>query len=656
MRSARGIAQGAKSLKLLLYSVCFIYIFSCLLFYANCLAEEQTIITSDKLEYNKKTFTYIAQGNVMVQKDDATIEADEMIYNEHTGDVVAKGSVTYTDSDTHIQASRIELNLNTKTGKLYDAEIILIKDNYHITGSEIEKRGDKYYTAPEARFTTCDGPNPEWCFKGKDITLVAGKELKAKNVSFRIKSVPILYSPYLKIPFLSERKSGFLTPSVGYSKSLGTLVRIPFFWAISESRDATFIMDVYTKRGIGEGIEYRYIKPKDISGNWWLYHIRDNRLKKRFFEVTATHQQRSTDGLGGYLSINYVNEVDFFREFELELEARSNRFLESTGELTYPFTNSRLYLLSQYWVDLKEEGISTPQRLPEAGFVLHPTNIGAFWISATTIFSNFWRDEGVYGQRIDIYPQIYQTFGSDIAVMQRFGARGTAYSLKESEEDFLHREDLEYEVVVNTRLFKRYKSFTHVLEPSISYHFITDSNDTPFFDATELFQKRSEIELALLNRFTDERGEFMVMRVSQAYDTNIGDRPFLPLRLEVGIRRPLSLRFDANYDVHEGELESVNSDIFMTISKATFSLGQRYNKRNDINTLIAGIGITPLKSWNIGGRVWYDADEKEVRELALNIRFAEQCWGAYMEFYKRPGDFTAVIMFDLKGISQGLKI
>jgi lipopolysaccharide assembly outer membrane protein LptD (OstA) len=240
--------------------------------------------------------------------------------------------------------------------------------------------------------------------------------------------------------------------------------------------------------------------------------------------------------------------------------------------------------------------------------------------------------------------------------VQKLGVRGTAYSLHRSEDDFLHRENLEYKIVTNTRLFKRYGSFTHFLEPSVSYHFITDSNNIPFFDATELFQKTSKIKFALLNRFTDERGEFMIMRVSQSYDTNIGDRPFLPLKLEVGIRRPLSLRFEASYDVHEGELENVNSDILMTISRATLSVGQRYNKSDDIKTLVAGIGINPSKSWNIGGRIWYDAEEREVRDIAMNIGYARKCWGLYMELYKRPGDFTAVIKFDLKGISQRLKI
>jgi LPS-assembly protein len=654
MRIARG-GKGEARARLTTYHIFLvILIVYCFLTDSPCLAAEETIITSDTLEYSKKTSTYVATGNVKVQREDTTIEADEMIYNEQTGDVTAIGSVKYTDPTVSIQASRVELNLNSKKGKLYDAEILFPEDNYHVAGGEIEKRGETYYVSPDARFTTCDGPIPAWCFKGKDINLNVGKEIKARDVSFRINDVPVLYIPYMKASLLSERQTGFLIPSVGYSNTRGASVRVPFFWAISNDRDATFILDFYSKRGIGEGIEYRYIKPDDVTGTLWLYHIRDTSLKKDFFEMKASHEQRSPSGLGGYLNINYVNEKDFFREFELELETRSNRFLESTGEVSLPLTNSRLYLLAQYWVDLKEESDPPSQKLPEAGFVVHPTSLGDFWVSATATFSNFWRDEGVFGQRFDVYPQILYMFGKDVVVTQNLGVRGSAYSLYRSEDDFIHRENLEYAIVANTRLFKKYTSFTHILEPSISYHLITDSDEAPLFDSTELLKKTSEIELSLLNRFIDERGEFMVMRVSQAYDTHLEDRPFLPLKLEVGIRRLLSLRFDASYDVHEGELESVNSDLSLKVSQIKFSVGQRYNRRDDISTYVVGIGLSPFKVLSLGGRVWYDADEREVREFAVNMRYDQKCWGVYMEFYKRPGDFTAAVMFDLKGISGAL--
>ena len=654
MRSTKNIGYRAKNVASLLYKISIINIFFCILFFTPCLAEKQTVITSDILEYSKKTSTYVAKGNVKVQREDTTIEADEMVYNESTGDVTATGSVYYTDPTVSIQARRAELNLNTKTGTLYDADILFPKDNYHVYGREIEKKGDTYYVSPEARFTTCDGPVPEWCFKGKDITLVVGKEIKARDVSFRIKNVPMIYIPYMKASLLSERQTGFLIPSLEYSNARGASARVPFFWAISEDRDATFILDYYSKRGIGEGMEYRYVRPGGITGTAWLYHIRDKSLKKDFFELKASHEQRSTSGPGGYLNINYVNEKDFFREFELELETRSNRFLESSGEISLPLKSSRLYLLSQYWVDLKEESNPPPQKLPEAGFAVHPTRLGDFWVSATGAFSNFWRDEGVFGQRFNVYPQVLYMFGKDVVVTQNLGVHGSAYALHRSDDDFLHRENLDYKAVVNTRLFRKYTSFTHILEPSVSYHFISDSNETPLFDSTELFQKTSEIELSLLNRFLDERGEFMVMKVSQAYDTYLHERPFLPLKLEVGIRRPLTLRFDASYDVHKGEINSVNSDLFVTISRATLSLGQRYNRDDDISTFVAGIGLSPLKTVSLGARIWYDADEREVREFTVNLKYDRKCWGVYMEFYKRPGDFTAVVMFDLKGISRAL--
>lgn len=250
MRIALSREHRAKTVCFFLCIIFFLFSVFHLLSCAYCFAEEQTIITSDTLEYSKETSTYIAKGKVKIQKADTVVEADEMEYNEDTSEVTAAGAVKYKDKDSSIKADRAELNLDTKTGILYDAEIFFKKDNYHISGKEIEKRGEKYYFSPEATFTTCDGPDPDWCFKGKNMDAVVGEQLKAKDVSFRIKDIPVLYTPYFRAPIMTERKTGFLTPIVGYSKTLGAHLDIPFYWAISENRDATISLDMHTKRGI----------------------------------------------------------------------------------------------------------------------------------------------------------------------------------------------------------------------------------------------------------------------------------------------------------------------------------------------------------------------------------------------------------------------
>lgn len=625
------------------------------LFTPFCFATDETTITSGTLEYVESISTYFAKGSVKITSGDKVIESDEMSYNVQTSDVIATGNVRYDDAETVFTASKMELNLERETGRLYNAEILFKTDNYHISGKEIEKRGEKSYFAPEATFSTCDEPSA-WSFKGKDVDLLVEERLKAKNVSFFIKNIPTLYSPYFVLPFQTERKTGFLMPVIDYSSSRGIHLRIPFFWAISENRDATATMDIYTKRGIGEGLEYRHIEPSGTKGNWWLYHIRDTELNKDFFEVQALHEQRSKEGVGGFLSINFVNEKDFYREFSPYLEVRIRRFLESTGEISLPLENSRIYLLSQYWVDLKEEIRPPPQRLPEAGYVLNPIKAGSFLVSGMATISNFWREEDVFGQRLDIYPRILHKLGNEIVLTQVFGFRETAYSLHRGEDNFLHREAIEYSAVAHTSLLKRYDSFTHVLEPSIGYTLITDSESLPLFDSTELFKKTSAIEISIINRVFNEGGEFVILRASQAFDSNLGDRPFLPFRLEVGIKRPFSLRFDTAYNVHKGKLESINSDLRFNISRGAIWAGQGYNRLEDVIFYKAGFELNPYKPWYMRGRIWYDAEKKEVRDIAIDLRYSSQCWGVNMGFIKRPHDFTFSVMFDLKGISRGLKI
>jgi LPS-assembly protein len=624
-----------------------------------CFAEEKTTITSESLEYMQETSTYIARGNVKIQRADTILEANEVTYNDETSELIATGNVRYNDKDVSITAVRADLNLDEKTGILYDAEILYKKDNYHISGKEIEKKGDKYYVSPQAAFTTCDAPVPAWCFRGKDIDVIAEDRLKAKDVTFRIKDIPVFYTPYFRAPIQNERKTGFLTPDFGYSKLKGFYFELPFFWAISENRDATFVIDDYSKRGFGEGIEYRYLYPDNIKGKWWLYHIRDNKLNKDFVEFIGFHEQRSAEGIGGYLNINLINEQDYYREYNPEIEIRTNRFLESTGEISLPFSNSRTYLLSQYWIDLKENNIIDPsQRLPEVGYVLNPVSIGHFLLSATTVFSNFWRGEDVHGQRFDVYPKIYHAFGNDVVFSQSLGLRETAYFLQRSDDkNTLHRDSVEYNIEAHTRVFKKYASFTHIVEPSISYTFITNSlnNVETVFDSAELFKKRSLFELSLLNRIIKKDGELMVFRISQGFDSYLGDRPFLPLKLEVGIKKPLLLRFDADYDVHTGRVERTNSDIFLPISLLTLSGGHRYNRPEDITYYKAAIGLHPYKPLYLESKIWYDAKEHEAKEVGVKLKYLSQCWGIMIEYIKRPGDYDVRFLIELKGLTRSLE-
>ncbi|MEJ2684698.1 MAG: LptA/OstA family protein [Candidatus Sulfobium sp.] len=96
-------------------------------------AGRQTVIAADKLEYFPNRKEYVATGSVEVKRDGAVIRADKIIYYEETSETVATGHFTYEDKETSIAAERAEINMDEKTGRLYNAKLLYKKDNYRLS-------------------------------------------------------------------------------------------------------------------------------------------------------------------------------------------------------------------------------------------------------------------------------------------------------------------------------------------------------------------------------------------------------------------------------------------------------------------------------------------------------------------------------------------
>ena len=655
--AARGRLQPIHSAAfLLLLIVFFCGIFLLFLPVYGYAEEPETLISSDSLEYFSETNQYLAKGSVEIKQKDTVITADQIIYNETTSSVVAEGKVRYHDSETSIKAEKAEMNLENKTGRLFDADIFYEEGNYYLSGKEIEKRGENEYYSPSASFTTCDAPVPDWCVQGKNVDIVLGERLRANGASFRIKNVPVLYTPYVWAPIFTTRQTGFLIPVVSQSNSRGFGLKIPFYWAISGNRDATFILDTYSKRGTGAGMEYRFIEPGGAKGYAWAYYIRDTELNEDFWEVKGLYEKRSSGGIGGFLNINLLNEKNFYREFSSQLETRTQRFLESTGELNFPAKNSRFYLLSQYWIDLKYDTAEVPQKLPEAGYVLNYTKLGGPLMSASVTAANLRSDGGLSAGRIDFYPKLLSSFGKDFVVSQRAAVRATAYSFYNQDntsDNSVLRTAFEYDVEGHTRLSKKYGSFVHVIEPSISYHYIASSeNHLPVFDVTEIYKKTSLIDLSILNRIMTGGTEIATVRLSEGIDMYNGDRPFLPLQLEVASQRWMPIKFAASYNTYTGRFETINSEFGLYVFKTSLFLGQTYNRTENIMFYKGGLSFSPFQRINFTSSIWYDAKGGGLRDMNIAIKYQRQCWGLSFQAIKRPGDFTMLVLLELAGLNS----
>jgi lipopolysaccharide assembly outer membrane protein LptD (OstA) len=315
-----------------------------------------------------------------------------------------------------------------------------------------------------------------------------------------------------------------------------------------------------------------------------------------------------------------------------------------------------LFLASQYLVDLKD-GVpqsTVIQRLPELGYFMNPRNVGPFVFSLSSALSNFWREDGTAGQRLDIYPRVSHAFGGDVVISQSLGLRETAYSLSDS-GDFSrspHRESFDYSISAQTRFMKRYDSFIHIIEPSLGYTFIPNAeSNLPLFDSTELYTKKSTIELAVLNRFLDSRGEFLTVKISQPFDSYQGSRPFLPLKLQAAIHRPVAFRGEVSYDVNTGRLEAINSDVHFTLpSQLVLNLGERYNRAGAVHFYSIGMSYALSKALSAETSFWYDAKIGGFKDVMAKMKYQQQCWGVSTIYTKREHDYSISVLFDLLGL------
>ncbi|MGD2186922.1 MAG: putative LPS assembly protein LptD, partial [Desulfobacterales bacterium] len=240
--------------------------------------QQPWVIEADELGYDRQLDQYTARGNVKVSKADKQLTADFIRFDHKTMHAYAKGNVVLTVGGDILSGSQLEIDLDRQVGSIEDAYLFLKENNFHITATKIQKTGENTYRIDEATFTTCEGEKPDWKLTGKDIKIKADGSGSATHATMRVRNVPVLYSPYFYYPANRDRQSGFLMPQFASSDRKGLEYIQPFFWAISDSSDATFYSDYMTKRGFKPGVEYRYILSERTQGTIMLDGFSDRKV------------------------------------------------------------------------------------------------------------------------------------------------------------------------------------------------------------------------------------------------------------------------------------------------------------------------------------------------------------------------------------------
>ena len=113
-------------------------------------------------------------------------------------------------------------------------------------------------------FTVCKlkkNKCPPWSLKAKKISHdKLKKTIYYDSATLKIYDIPIFYFPKFFHPDPTvKRQSGFLVPGLMNSKSLGTGLNLPYYFAIAEHKDATINPIIYVDENPVIQTEYRHV-------------------------------------------------------------------------------------------------------------------------------------------------------------------------------------------------------------------------------------------------------------------------------------------------------------------------------------------------------------------------------------------------------------
>lgn len=525
-----------------------------------------------KIDAGKQTVTgpgnariVVYEGNVDARIGTYRLQADKVTVYEATNKVLAEGNVVFDQGDQQrITGSSAEWNYRTKTGYFLNSTGFTNQTQdgtrIYFTADRVDRISLDTIVATNVQVTACDEDIPKWSFHAKKVKIKTSDRVRLYSPNLRLKKVPIFYLPYATVSIKPrDRASGFLTPTFGGSGEKGFRLSNAYYQTLGRSADVTFRSDIYSKRGVGVGADFRTRANSRSFFNLGFYKVKD-----RIFghEADAEHPDQGgtsfyVEGVhyfpNGFIAaadVNVTSNLAYRQQFSdsiqqaISPEERSQVFVnKDLNEYSFNFlarsqvtympnsvanTRIRIRMLPEVSIEKRATPLDFIKQLP-VYFSFEASADGASRKESMDDLTAFRLEVGgdpivspSIVQRLDYRPQVQIPFNFyGISVTASAAGRVTFYS---NSIDPINRQVLsqnltrgygQFEVDVRPPAF--YKDFhrgsgafffRHLIEPYVTYRRIVGINNFNRiirFDSLDAIADTNEIEFGITNRFFTRR-------------------------------------------------------------------------------------------------------------------------------------------------------
>ena len=478
-----------------------------------------------------------AKGNVEVRYKNIVLFADRIEIDTETKEVFAEGSVVIQFPSEVIECESIHFNMDSSEGELKKV-LGMVQPSVFYEAENIQRKSENTYIFEKAKISSCSQPEPRWNFSFGKGTFKKDEYIEMWHPVFSIKKVPIFYFPYIRYPLKKERATGILMPQVGVSGQKGFFYSQGLYWAMSRNMDATVNFDYYAARGMGTGIEYRYLFNGGTGGqvNFYYFNFKKDPLVSELdqdnsnnaFILRLKHNQPLPSGFSLVADIDYQSSYDFLREFDNNFRRAvvSNRSSQVYLSRSWSYFNlsARASNMETYFVQIDNSIIR--RNLPSVAFSSSKIKLfSPLYFSFSSSFSRWeygWQsayenNTQTRSQSLNFQPTLTLPFTAipwltlNTSVSAIYNLYFQTYSpntRKVVNEPLLSDNYIIRTELIGPVFFKIYydsqnkAKLKHIIEPTLNYMYETPiSSFNRIITSSGLFYRTHQLNYSLTNQF-----------------------------------------------------------------------------------------------------------------------------------------------------------
>lgn len=299
---------------------------------------------------------------------------------------------------------------------------------------------------------------------------------------------------------------------------------------------------------------------------------------------------------------------------------------------------------------------------------------------------NFYRKQGLYGQRLIMTPQLVNTnsFWLDrLNLSLSAGAQVRVYNAGGSQTSS-PQDDIVVipvaEASISSSLNRTFdvtlldiQRIRHELVPSITYYYTgnIDQSNLPLFDQADRLNPRNQLAFSVANHFgsklvkegNTEYRDLMILRLTQPYNLTYTNQPD-PLSLvssegnwgdlivenELWAHKYVKILSDIRYSHQEQTISSSATGVELNDLRGNNARVSYRNVRQELEYMETGVAVALTSPFYLGYTNRYSFDKKDSLESYYTLEYRHQCWSVIAGYRERNNDKSWTINFNLGGL------